>query len=93
MRMITKIERCFNIISTECRSFFPKQTFYLQNIGGGEVEVSPNYVYVYRNTIKDYLYSGGQRAPPPFQTQFTMYIILKGKRKICFLAHFTHLEL
>ena len=26
--------------------FFPKQTFYLQNIGGGEVEVSPIYVCV-----------------------------------------------
>ena len=56
------------------------------------MEVSPNII-VYRNTIKDYLYSGGPRAPSPFQTQFTMYIILKGKRKKLFLAHFTHLEL
>ena len=55
------------------------------------MEVSP-FMFVYRNTIKDYLYSGGPSLPP-FQTQFTMYIILKGKRKICFLAHLTHLEL
>ena len=74
--------------------FFPKQTFIYKILEEGRWRFH-QFMFVYWNTIKDYMYlnSGGPRAPPPFKTQFTMYIILKGKRKMCFLADFTHLEL
>ena len=44
--------------------FFPKQTFYLQNIGGEEVEVSPIYVCV-SEQYKKTTYTVADREPLP----------------------------
>ena len=68
------IEHCFNILSTECISFFQNRHFIYKILEEGRWKFH-QFMFVYRNTIKDYLYSGGPRAPPPFHTQASVTIM------------------
>ena len=49
-------------------------------------------MFVYLNTIKDFLYSGGPRALP-FSDQIHNVNNFEREEKKCIQAHFTHLEL